>query len=359
MEKGWSLGSEFNTGRVRAGRELPGQREIHSPNKNSKVLILWIFSSTIFSRDQWETSLPCVSLIACTFSVSMWDGWRVFLFVCRLQFTPNGPLTTQKMLGPLLKADLNTEEHKSSASRPYNKVRRMEKIKQCKDLKIWLEMKTKRLRVGKCWCQCAEERTGVHPLLTSSPFYVCICCLLPLLQGIPSSVWCDVLFTAITEPRWLSYWSGSPHEKLLIFRPFECHMHLHPFKPHLSYTFWQCHRSLTNTQVFQQTTGILVVKITSHNNKTWAFSRAPEFRSHYYPTTSQSTNCLSVVDGWAQQMSLQGATAEMKIWEPSLVTSALANTPAVSDKSQLVSPSSEAIFFPFPWTKSSYHPNSS
>lgn len=90
-----------------------------------------------------------------------------------------------------------------------------------------------------------------------------------------------------------------------------------PFQSHLSYTFQHSHCSLINTQFFQPKTCIPLVKI-NIKPKNWAFSRAPQFRSQYDSTRLQSTNCLSLVDGWAQQMSLQRATAEMKVSESHL-----------------------------------------
>lgn len=54
----------------------------------------------------------------------------------------------------------------------------------------------------------------------------------------------------------------------LNFKPFKCHIHLYPFKPHLSYTFQHCHHSLTSTLFFFQLTSILVVKINSQNKET-------------------------------------------------------------------------------------------
>lgn len=81
---------------------------------------------------------------------------------------------------------------------------------------------------------------------------------------------CDVLFyLLVSQSQDGSATDQDPHMKSpLNFRPFKCHTHLYPFKPHLSYTFQHCPHSLTNTQFFQQTTRSLVVKINSHNRET-------------------------------------------------------------------------------------------
>lgn len=102
----------------------------------------------------------------------------------------------------------------------------------------------------------------------------------------------------------------------------------------------QIHRFFNKQHAF------LLWKLT-HIKRNWAFSRAilPHriseyqlpFSGRWLSTADESTMCNS----WNENL-----------WEPPLVTSALKNTPAVSEKSQLVPPSSEWIFFPFPWTKS-------
>lgn len=92
-----------------------------------------------------------------------------------------------------------------------------------------------------------------------------------------------------------------------------------------------------------------------HTTEIELSGRAPKFRSLNDSITSQSTQ-LPFSHRW---LSIAEAPTTGKSWnenlsEPSPVSSSLANTPTVSEKSQLVPSSPEAIFFPFAWTKSFY-----
>lgn len=96
---------------------------------------------------------------------------------------------------------------------------------------------------------------------------------------------CDVLFyLLVLQSQDGSATDQDPNMRSpLNFRPFKCHTYLYPFKPHLSYTFQHCHHSLTNTQFFQQTTCVLVVKINSHNKETELSAGHLNFRADITP----------------------------------------------------------------------------
>lgn len=92
-----------------------------------------------------------------------------------------------------------------------------------------------------------------------------------------------------------------------------------------------------------------------HRTEIELSGRAPKFRSLYHPITSQSTQ-LPFPHRW---LSITEAPTTCNSWnenlsETSPVSSSLANTPTVSEKSQLVPSSPEAVFLSFPWTKYFY-----
>lgn len=214
----------------------------------------------------------------------------------------------QKVLGPLPKADLKTV--KSTTYLAVELKKRSEEWKGANSAKIWrLDWRWRQQKGWELENAAVNVQRGGLVSIHSSILFMCAYAACYLHYTGFQAV-CDVLFyLLVSQSQDGSATDQDPHiRSTLNFRPYKCHIHLYPFKPHRSYTFQHCHSSLTNTRFFQQTC-ILVVKINSHNKETELSA------GQYYPTRSQSTNCLSLVDGWAQQMSLQCATAETKISE--------------------------------------------
>lgn len=168
------------------------------------------------------------------------------------------------MLGPLLKADLKTVKstsylwhlRKGQKNGKEKTVQRFEDLtgdEEEKKAESW-KMLVSVCR-GEDWCPSSSSPAILFVYAHAA------CC--PCYMGFQAV--CDVLFyLLVSQSQDGSATDQDPNMRSpLNFRPFKCHTHLYPFKPHLSFTFQHCHCSLTNTQFFQQTTCILVVKINS------------------------------------------------------------------------------------------------
>lgn len=167
------------------------------------------------------------------------------------------------MLGPQPKADLKTV--KSTSYPEVEPKKKLEEWKGANSAKIWrFDWRWRAWELGNAGVNVQRGLVPIH----CSPF-LCVHMLhAPCSTGFEAV--CDMLlYLLVSQSQDGSATDQDPHMKSpLKFRPLKCHMHLYPFKPHLSYTFQHCHRSLTNTQFFQQTTCILVVKMNSHNKET-------------------------------------------------------------------------------------------
>lgn len=187
--------------------------------KTLRLFILWIFSSKIFSETNEKDLSPCFPDNMHVFNFHVRGVNGVFcLWGCAdcnshlIAFSPH-TCDTEDVRATTESWPEDCEEHKLSVA----PKKRSEEWKGENSAKIWRFNWRRRRKKG--WelenAGVSVQRRGLVSiqLLTSNPFCVCTCCLLPLLHGIPSSVWCAVLFIGITEPRWLSYWPGPQHEK--------------------------------------------------------------------------------------------------------------------------------------------------